>query len=185
MYSYFSGFFSLVYVLSPIIYLFTNIAPVSAWSLEFAWRLLPFLVLNKFLFRYVAWGLSIWRGEQYSLALFPLWIQAVVSVLTGAKLRFVVTPKQRQTGIYLNMAWPQLLIIWLTALAIVYGLFSFIVGWNLQVEGIWVNIFWGCYNIVMLSAIVRAAVYKPPADWETRPPAFLFPMGYPISSSAS
>jgi len=184
MYSYFSGFFNLVYILSPIIYLLTTIAPVSAWSLEFAWRLLPFLVLNKLVFRYVGWGLSIWRGEQYSLALFPLWIQAVVSVFTGAKLKFVVTSKQRQTGNYLPLVWPQLLIVWLTVLAIVYGLFSFIVGWNLQVEGLLVNIFWGCYNIVMLSAIVRAAAYKPPADWEARPPKFLFPDSLPIQSSA-
>jgi len=185
MYSYFSGFFNLIYVLSPIVYLFTTIPPVSAWSLEFAWRLVPFLLLNKLMFRYVAWGLSIWRGEQYSLALFPLWIQAVVSVLAGAKLKFVVTSKQRQTGNYLHLIRPQLLIVWLTALAIMYGLFSFIVGWNLQVEGTLVNIFWGCYNIVMLSAIVRAAVYKPPASWEARPPAFLFPSGYPIHSSAN
>lgn len=182
MYSYFSGFFNLIYVLSPIVYLFTTIPPVSAWSLEFAWRLVPFLLLNKLMFQYVAWGLSIWRGEQYSLALFPLWIQSVLSVLAGAKLKFVVTSKQRQTGNYLHLIRPQLLIVWLTALAIVYGLFSLVVGWNLQVEGVLVNIFWGCYNIVMLSAIVRAAVYKPPASWEARPPAFLFPSGYPINA---
>ena len=185
MYSYFSGFFNLVYILSPIVYLFTTIPPVSAWSLEFAWRLVPFLLLNKLMFRYVAWGLSVWRGEQYSLALFPLWIRAVVSVLSGAKLKFVVTSKQRQTGNYLHLIRPQLLIVWLTALAIGYGLFSFVVGWNLQVEGVLVNIFWGCYNTVMLSAIVRAAVYRPPAGWEARPPAFLFPSGYPIHSSAN
>lgn len=182
MYSYFSGFFNLIYVLSPIVYLFTTILPVSAWSLEFAWRLVPFLLLNKLMFRYVAWGLSIWRGEQYSLALFPLWIQSVLSVLAGAKLKFVVTSKQRQTGNYLHLIRPQLLIVWLTALAIVYGLFSLVVGWNLQVEGVLVNIFWGCYNIVMLSAIVRAAVYKPPAGWEARPPPFLFPSGHPINA---
>ena len=185
MFSYFSGFSNLIYILSPIVYLFTAITPVSAWSLEFAWRLVPFLLLNKLMFRYVAWGLSIWRGEQYSLALFPLWIQAVVSVLAGAKLKFVVTSKQRQTGNYLHLIRPQLLIVWLTALAIGYGLFSVVVGWNLQVGGTLVNIFWGCYNIVMLSAIVRAAVYKPPAGWEARSPAFLFPSGYPIHSSAN
>jgi cellulose synthase (UDP-forming) len=180
IYSYFSGFFNLVFLLSPVVYLFTAVLPVSAWSVEFFWRLVPFLLLNKLMFRYVAWGLSVWRGEQYSLALFPLWIRAVVSVITGAKLGFVVTPKRRQSGNYLKLVWPQLLIVWLTALAIVYGLFSLLVGWNLQVGGVLVNVFWGFYNIVMLWAIVRAALYKPPAGWEARPPAFLFPSGYPI-----
>ncbi|MBM3145006.1 MAG: hypothetical protein FJ010_08555 [Chloroflexi bacterium] len=172
MYSYFSGFFSLVFILSPIIYLFSGIPPVAAWSAEFLWRLLPFLLLNKLMFRYVAWGIDVRRGEQYSLALFPLWIQAVVSVFTGAKLRFVVTPKQRQSGNFLPLVWPQVLAIWLTGLAVVYGLAAFALGWNLQWEGLLVNVFWGIYNILMLSVIVRAAVYRPPANWTPRPPEF-------------
>ncbi len=183
MYSYFSGFFNLIYLLSPIVYLFTGIAPVAAWSVEFAWRLVPFLLLNKLMFRYVAWGISVWRGEQYSLGLFPLWIQAVVSVLTGAELRFAVTPKERRSGNYLKLVWPQALIVWLTGLAVLYGLFSVAVGWNVQVEGVLVNVFWGVYNIVLLSALLRAAVYRPPADWEAKPPEFLFPDGYPARQS--
>jgi cellulose synthase (UDP-forming) len=183
MYSYFSGFFNLIYLLSPIVYLFTGIAPVAAWSVEFAWRLVPFLLLNKLMFRYVAWGISVWRGEQYSLGLFPLWIQAVVSVLTGAELRFAVTPKERRSGNYLKLVWPQALIVWLTGLAVLYGLFSVAVGWNVQVEGVLVNVFWGVYNIVLLSALLRAAVYHPPADWEAKPPEFLFPDGYPARQS--
>jgi cellulose synthase (UDP-forming) len=175
MYSYFSGFFNLVYLLAPIIYLFTGIAPISIWSAEFAWRLVPFLVLNRLMFHYATWGLSIWRGEQYSLALFPLWIQAVTGVLTGAKVRFAVTPKQRQGGTYLYLIWPQLLILCLTVLAIAYGLGSCLVGWDPWTGAILVSIFWGCYNITRLWAIVRAAVYRPPAGWEARPPAFLFP----------
>jgi len=134
MFSYFSGFASLVFLLSPIIYLFTMIPPVSAWSMEFALRLVPFLLLNKFIFRFIAWRLSVWRGEQYSLALFSLWIQAVISVLTGKKLSFIVTPKQRQSGNFLFLVWPQILIVSLTIMAILFGIFSFIVGWNTQID---------------------------------------------------
>lgn len=174
IYSYFSGFFSLIFLISPIIYMFTMIQPVSSWSVEFAWRLFPFLLLNKFVFRYVARGLSIWRGEQYSLALFPVWIQSFFSVLTGKKLSFMVTPKQRQSGNYLPLVWPQVLIVGLTIGAILFGVFSYIVGWNSQLDGIFVNLFWGSYNIIMLSAIIRAAVYKPPKEWDPKPPEFLF-----------
>lgn len=174
MYSYFSGFFSLIFLLSPIVYFFTMIPPVSAWSFEFAWRLVPFLLLNKFIFRFIAWGLSIWRGEQYSLALFSLWIQAVVSVLTGTKLSFIVTPKHRQSGNFLSLVWPQILIVGLTIAAMLFGVFSYLVGWSSQLDGLMVNIFWGCYNILTLSAIIRAAVYKPPANWSAKPPDFLF-----------
>lgn len=175
IYSYFSGFTSLIYLLAPIIYLFSGIPPVNAWSLEFAIRLVPFLLLNKALFNYASWGLSTWRGEQFYVALFPLWIKSIINVLTGAELKFVVTPKQRRSGNYLPLVWQQLLITSLTALACIYGLFSWLAGWNVQTTGIFVNIFWGCYNIILLSSIIKAAMYKPPLDWEARPPDFLFP----------
>lgn len=176
IYSYFSGFFNLIYLLAPVIYLFTGIAPVSAWSAEFLWRLMPFLLMNRFLFRYVAQGISVSRSEQYSLALFPLWIQAVVSVFTGRRLKFVVTPKQHRSGNYLRLIWPQLLVIYLTALSMLFGAAALSTGRiNYQAGGVAINIFWGCYNIVMLWTIVRAAVYRPPLGWQARPPAFLFP----------
>lgn len=177
MYSYFNGFFSLVFLLAPIVYLFTGIAPVTAWSAEFLWKLIPYLVFNKLLFMYVASGMSVWRGEQYSLALFPLWIQAVVSVFLGIRPGFVVTPKQHQSGNYLRLVWPQLLVIGLTALAIVFGIYSMAVGSATYIAGVFVNIFWGSYNIFMLLVIVKAALYKPPAGWQARPPDFLFPKG--------
>jgi cellulose synthase (UDP-forming) len=179
IYSYLSGFFNLIYLLAPIVYLFTGIAPVSAWSTAFAVRLIPYLVLNQVLFRYVAWGIPVWRGEQYQLGLFPVWIEAFINVLLGAESQFVVTPKGRRSGKHPEAAWPQFLVAGLTALAVPYGLVSYAVGWNTQIAGIVANVFWGLYHIVMLSAVLRAAFYEPPADWEPSPPAYLFPDGYP------
>lgn len=172
IYSYFSGFFNLVFLLAPIIYLFTGIAPVNAWSWEFMLRLIPFLVLNKLLFRIVAERIPVFRGEQYTLGLFSLWIQAVISVLIGRKLGFVVTPKQRQKGNYLRLVWPQILIIILTIGAIIYAVWGYSEGLNYQLAGVLINAFWGIYNTIMLSAIVRAAIYKPPPGWQVRLPDF-------------
>ncbi len=175
MFSYFSGFFNLIFLAAPIIYLLTGIPPVSAWSSEFLWRLIPFLLINRIVFRYVSWGLSTWRGEQYSLALFPVWIKAVVSVLFGARLKFIVTPKRQvQDNNAVRLVWPQLLVVWLTSVAIVYGITSLILGWNPQVEGVLVNVVWGGYNIYMLSAIIRAALYKPSDQLEAIPPPLLY-----------
>jgi cellulose synthase (UDP-forming) len=123
----------------------------------------------------LAIALATARGEQYSVALFPLWIQAVISVLMGAKLKFEVTPKQRQSDNFLPLVWPQALAMCLTIIAIVYGFVAYIAGWHSDLNGVLINIIWGCYNIWMLSAIVWAAVYRPPPDWDPRPPAFLFP----------
>jgi cellulose synthase (UDP-forming) len=172
MFSYFSGFINLIFLLCPIVYLFTGIAPVNAYSWDFMLRLIPFLLLNKILFRIVANKIPVFRGEQYNLGLFSLWIQAVISVVIGKKLGFVVTPKQRQSGNYLPLVWPQLVILLLTIVAIVYGILGYFAGLNYQLAGLLINIFWGIYNGVMLSVIVRAAVYKPPIGWQVRPPDF-------------
>jgi cellulose synthase (UDP-forming) len=174
-YSYFGGFVNLTYMLIPILYLFTQLSAVSAWSVDFLWRLIPLLILNRLMFGYISRGLSAKRGEQYSIALFPLWIHAILSVVTGARLTFEVTPKQRQNGNYLLLIWPQLTVIFLASLGILYGIYQLSFGGLSNTFGILINIFWCGYNIVLLSTMVRAALYKPPANWSPSPPEFLFP----------
>jgi cellulose synthase (UDP-forming) len=160
MYSYFSGFVSLVYLLAPIIYLFFGVSPVVSFAGDFLWRIIPYLLLNKLIFTFVALGMEVRRGEQYSLALFPLWIQAVITVFSGEKLTFKVTPKTRQSGVFLNLIKPQLTIIVLLVAGVLYALFSLAVGWRHDTIGVVVNIFWAGYDILMLSVIVKAAVYR-------------------------
>lgn len=163
MYSYFSGFASLIYLVAPIIYLLTGISPVVSYASEFLWRIVPYLLVNKLMFAFVAWGIDVFRGEQYSLALFPLWIRAVVTVFGGGKLTFTVTPKTRQSGVFLNLVIPQLAIVVLLVMGVFYALFGLLVGWRNDMTGVIVNIFWAGYDIVMLSVILRAAVYRPPS----------------------
>jgi cellulose synthase (UDP-forming) len=164
IYSYFSGFVSPIYLAAPIIYLFSGIAPINSFAGEFLWRITPYLVINKLLFKLVAWGIDVRRGEQYSLALFPLWIQAILTVFSGQKLAFKVTPKTRQSGIYLNLVIPQLVITLLLVCGCFYAVFGLLVGWRNDLVGVLVNIFWACYDIWMLSVILRAAVYRPPVE---------------------
>jgi cellulose synthase (UDP-forming) len=174
-YSYFGGFVNLTYMLVPILFLFVQFSAVSSWSWGFILRLLPLLILNRIMFTYISRGLSAQRGEQYSIALFPIWIQAILSVVTGAKLSFEVTPKQRQSGNYLPLIWPQLTIMILATGASLYGIYAFATGVNTNLVGILINIFWCVYNIKVLSIMVQSALYKPPSDWNPSPPEFLFP----------
>ncbi len=173
-YSYFSGFVNLIFLLVPILFLFTQLSAVSSWSVDFIARLLPLLVLNRFMYAYVTQGLNVRRSEEYSMALFPLWIQAVVSVFSGMELKFAITSKQRQSGNYLRLVWPQITIVVLTIAASIWGVVGLAAGWHTSVYGVLINIFWGIYNILPLSRIIRAAFYTPPKDWHPRPPEFLF-----------
>ncbi len=173
MLSYFDGFASLVFVLSPIVCLFTGVFPIRTPWMEFLAWLVPYLALNRIMFLYVTREISAWRSEQYSLALFPLWIRAVFSTLVGRPPQFVVTPKLRQSGNYLVLVWPQIAVIALTALAIGYGVWGFAFAGRGTVASLATNVFWGLYGIAMLLPIVRAAVFLPPPGWKPEPPAFL------------
>ncbi len=161
IFTYFYGFAAVVYLLSPAVYLFTGIAPVTAYSLEFFRRIVPYLIFNQLMFIYSTRGIPTFRGQQYQVALFPIWLRAFFSVLSGKDLAFSVTPKTRQRGIYLHLVWPQLAIVILTVLGIMFGFLKFALGWSTEITGILLNIFWGSYNIYMLSAIIRAVFWKP------------------------
>jgi cellulose synthase (UDP-forming) len=117
MYSYFSGFAAVVFIACPIIYFFTGIIPVRAYSSDFAVHFLPTFILNHLTFIAASWGISageIWRSERYPIALFTLFTQAVWSVFTGRSIKFQFTPKQRQSAIYLCLVLSQLAIFSLT-----------------------------------------------------------------------
>jgi cellulose synthase (UDP-forming) len=175
MWSYLSGFFAIVYLAAPVLYLVFGILPVRALSAEFFWHLIPYLLVNQLLFLVIGWGLPTWRGQQYSLALFPLWIKAVTSaignVFFGRKLGFVVTPKTRQGGVHLSLVRPQLIAMGILCFAIVWGLARLALGFTDQAIPILVNVFWACYDLVALSAVLDAATYQPaPEESDTIPP---------------
>ncbi len=166
MWSYLSGFFSLIYLGAPILYLVFGLLPVRAYSADFFWHLLPYLLVNQLLFLVVGWGLKTWRGQQYSLALFPLWIKAVTSAVGnvhfGRKLGFVVTPKTRQAGgVQWSLVRPQLITMAILIGALVFGLVRLALGLTEDGMPILINTFWICYDLVCLSAVLDAVIYQP------------------------
>ncbi len=173
MWTYLSGFFSVVYLAAPILYLVFGWTPVSAFSDEFFWRLVPYLLVNQALFALVSWGVPSWRGQQYSLALFPIWIKSVTSafgsVYLGQKLGFVVTPKTRQGGVSLQLVRPQIVCMVLLAVAIVAGLGRLALGVHDEGLPVVLNVLWAIYDLVALSVVLDAAFYTPAADDQVVP----------------
>lgn len=168
MWSYLSGFASVVYLAAPVIYLLTGVMPVTAWSVDFFARFIPYFVLSQLMFLVAARGLRTWRGQQYSLALFPLWIRAcwtaAANVWFGRSLGFVVTPKERQgrAPIPWRQIWPQLTAIVVLVIAAIVGVLRVIAG-TADGLGTLVNTVWVVYDVVVLSIIPRAALYRGPA----------------------
>lgn len=167
MYSYFSGFATVIFIACPIIYFFTGIIPVKTYGSDFALHFFPAFIINRLTFLAVTWGIparEVWRSEQYAIALFPLSIQAVWSVFTGRPINFQVTPKQRQSGIYVQLIWPQLVVFGLTILGILWSLYRFAID-NLDYPLVYLlNGAWAVYNLSLLWAIIRAAIWQPSID---------------------
>ncbi|MBD2627997.1 glycosyltransferase [Trichormus variabilis] len=169
IYSYFSGFATLIFISCPIIYFFTGIIPVKTDGFEFALHFFPAFMINRLTFLAAGWGIparELWRSEQYAIALFPLLIQAVWSVFTGQSIKFQVTPKQRQSGIYLRLILPQLVVLVLTILGILWSLYRFAIG-QLETPLVYlVNGAWALYNLSLLWSIIYASVWQPPTNTE-------------------
>ncbi|WP_237565606.1 glycosyltransferase family 2 protein [Ornithinimicrobium cavernae] len=169
MWSYLSGFAALVFIAAPVLYLCFGVLPVNAYGWEFVQRFVPYIVINQLLFLVVGYGVRTWRGHQYSLALFPLWIRAcwtaAANVFLGRPLGFVVTPKTRQAtepGFPWRLVLPQLVASVLLVVACVIGVVRLWTGAADSITGTLVNIGWVAYDLVVISVIFEAARYRAP-----------------------
>jgi cellulose synthase (UDP-forming) len=164
MYSYFSGFFVVIFIACPILFFYTDIAPITTYRTTFAIHFIPAFLLNRLTMVAVTWGVpmrELWRSEQYAIALFPLYIKAVWSVVTGHSIKFQVTPKQRQSGKYFNLIRPQISIVILTLLGIAWSIYRFLIG-DLSDPWLYVlNTAWALYNVTLISVVIRAAGWQP------------------------
>ncbi|GAB3604744.1 glycosyltransferase [Conyzicola nivalis] len=165
MWSYLGGFAAIVYFAAPIIFLIAGILPVNSLALDFFARFIPFMAVNQLLFLVAGRGIPTWRGQQYSLALFPVWISACTTAFTNVVLRiplgFAVTPKTRRltTERQWSLVRPQLVVMALLVIAIVVGLINALVN-DAELVGTAVNLAWAVFDLVVLSVIFPAITYK-------------------------
>jgi cellulose synthase (UDP-forming) len=165
MWNYLSGFITLVYLVAPFLFLTLGVLPVTAYAGPFFWRFLPFMVANQLLFVIASRGLPTWRGQQYTLALFPLWIKACLSasanVFGGRPLDFAVTPKSgtRDSRLPLRKIRWQILAALAMVVAMVIGIIRVVV---LQSEliGTLVNLGWVGFDLISLSVLIGAVRYR-------------------------
>lgn len=169
MWSYLSGFAAIVYFAAPVVYLCFGVLPVKAFSTTYFLHFIPFMVANQLLFFIVSKGISTWRGQQYSLALFPIWLKAVVSAFRNVyfhhPLPFVVTPK---TGQGVRYEWKlvkyQIAVAIVLIIAATVGIMRLVNGLNEPV-GTFVNVAWVIWDLGLMSILIPALRYRGP---ETR-----------------
>ena len=112
----------------------------------------------------VSKGTSTWRGQQYSLALFPIWIKATTTACANVffhrPLGFVVTPKIRQEG---KNQWGlikyQIFAIIILSIAAVVGIIRLIAGLSEPI-GTFVNVAWVLWDIGLMSILIPAVRFR-------------------------
>ena len=161
-YSYLSPLWNVVFLAAPVIYLFTGVSPVAAYSSDFFWRLVPFLVTLELAMMVGTWGVSGFAAKASYLSFFPLGLRAIFAVTRGEKIAFPVTPKVRQSGNFLRLVKPQIAVIALTIVASVWGIVV-LAGGDAphSATGVIANILWGFNNIIAMAGIVCAALWVP------------------------
>jgi cellulose synthase (UDP-forming) len=164
MWSYLSGFAALVFFASPVVFLCFGILPVSTTAWDFFLHFLPWMIANQLLFLVAARGIPTWRGQQYSLALFPVWIRATTSAIAnvcfGRPLDFIVTPKSRQAvGPQLRLVMPQLVVACVLVAASAVGVTRLVLGVGEPI-GTAVNLVWVAFDLLILSVLIGAVRYR-------------------------
>lgn len=165
--SYFGCIWNFVFLVSPIIYMFTGIAPLTAYSMPFYLHFLPFILANEIAFMFGTWGIPGWASKASYLAFFPINFRAIRTVLRGEQIKFPVTPKHRQAGTFLHLVYPQLAIVVLTSMGLLIGVVKLALGIKMDVSAFVVNFFWSAMNIAAMLPIIRSAFWQPEEDSPT------------------
>lgn len=166
-YSYLAPIWNIVFLFAPIIYLFSGIAPVSAYSDDFFLHLIPFLVSLELAMMVGTWGIAGYSAKASYLSFFPLGLQAILAVAKGEKISFKVTPKVRQSGNFLSLVRPQIAVLVLTVLGSAWAIGALLVGGTAHsVSGVIANVLWGFNNCLAMAGIIAAALWQPPSDDE-------------------
>ncbi|SMX31327.1 glycosyltransferase family 2 protein [Actibacterium lipolyticum] len=161
-YSYLAPLWNIIFLLAPAIYLFTGVSPVAAYSAEFFFHLIPFLVTLELAIMVGTWGIAGYAPKASYLAFFPLGLKAIFTVARGEKITFKVTPKVRQSGNFLGLVWPQIGVVFLTGIATIYAIGALISGaTDHSASGVIANIMWGINNCLAMAGMIAAAMWQP------------------------
>lgn len=165
MWSYLGALWNMVFLFSPIVYLFSGVAPVAAYTMDFYKHILPFMLLNELAFMVGTWGIAGYQSKASFISFFSVNLKAILTVVRGQKISFPATPKDRQEGNFIHLVWPQIAVVIVTIAALLFAIGNYVFFHNtmaFSLSGILTNIFWSLNNIFAMSGLIGAAFWRPP-----------------------
>lgn len=160
--SYLAPIWNVVFIAAPLLALFVGLSPVKAYSTTFFAHLLPFLIVHELAAVFGTWGVDNRQGKMLNIAFFSFNLMALWTVLRGREIKFHVTPKERNNQRHISLVAPQICVVVVTVIAIVYAL-----GWawlypdSADFGLLAVNVFWAGINAYCMTILINAALWTP------------------------
>ena len=161
-----SAIWNIIFLLCPIVYFLTSIAPVSAYDVTFYLHFLPFVLTAELAMMVGTWGVAGYKGKTNFLSFFPVNFKALWTVLRGKKISFPTTPKERQTGTFFKLVIPQMAIFGLSLFSLIYAWTGYTTGsyGTYSFGGLVLNSFWITNNMMAMWGMIASAFWNPPEN---------------------
>lgn len=160
-YSYISSIWHLIFLIAPIFYLFTEIAPVGTTYQDFLKHLIPYVLINEITQMIGCTKINKFNDKVLHIGSFWINLKALYSVLAKKSLQFNVTSKTptiRKN--YLNFAFPHFIILIIGISSIIYSLLKVYTGDNFSPAGaLIINYIWLSFNLYILWKIVLSSMW--------------------------
>lgn len=169
--SYFSALWAPILLLAPVVSLFTGLAPVRAYSMEFFQHFLPAVVLGELAMVAACKGHAIGAGRVMAVVALPVQWRALYCVLRRQKPQFAPTPKipGLNESSSLWMVWPHVVLLMIMIVAAVWGIWQTVQnapGYSSAL--LWVNLFWLLINMRFVARALQMARWRSPAELSAR-----------------
>lgn len=147
---YLSGIRDLVYVIVPLLFLFTDIPTIRGAYLEtYLGHFVPFWLASQAAFWYVAWGKTSVRGIIIGFGSFPVLLGSAVTALSGRRIGFAVTAKERISRSEIRQTLLHLTVMVAYAIGVIVAITG-----HRRSDTLLVNLIWAAYNSLMLGGII-------------------------------
>lgn len=152
---YFIGLAFFFLMICPITYILFKIPSFFAKPEIYFLAFLPYIIFSMNIFYTVlrARNYSIrdlFLGQLLAASTFSVYIRAAFSALIGFKMTFGITEKSKGKAMPYLKLWPQIVMIFLNFIAVIWAINRFIYESN---PAILVNGFWALYHFMLLSGI--------------------------------
>lgn len=161
-----SAIWNIIFLICPIIYFLTAIAPVNAYDVTFYLHFIPYVLTAELAMMIGTWGVAGYKGKTNFLSFFPVNLRALWTVLRGRKISFPTTPKERQKGNFSKLVLPQILVFSVSLFSVAFAWFGHYSGmWgNYSAGALVFNTFWILNNMLAMWGMIVAAFWEPPTE---------------------